>query len=321
MPLEPIIEKVTWLNSEIGSISPDSVAILGTNSQIHLFDGSNKHYFQYFDPAGYQISEKFSDSIAAHTDSLNQTNTKFQVHISPNKSTCLNKTFGLYTPNGMTVAMKRLIAENDPAVTVSFLDENGDFESDQSMWWKTDCHVNSLGAYSSALQILKKWNIDILPVATKEYVNEYTDLSYRWPGVKYLEPVNRRFFSKKSMSNHEYVYQNYDSESVKLRGRCSITVGNSATEESLLVVGQSTMGHGLVPENVSYWILPHFKTSVVLTEAQLPTLDFLSKFSHVLFSLEERFIFGGIGVDIFNSLISSQGSCEDFQANFEKFFG
>jgi hypothetical protein len=319
--LEPIVEKDTWLDSEIGKISPDSVAILGTDSQIHLFDGSNKHYFQYFDPAGYQISEKFVDSITIHTKSLSQANAKFQVHISPNKSTCLNQTFGLYTPDGMTVAMKKLIAENNPAVTVSFLDENGDFESDQSAWWKTDCHINSLGAYSSALQILEKWNIDILPADTKEYVNEYTDLSKRWPGVRYLEPVNRRLFSKNSTSIHEYVYQNYDSESQKLRGRCSITIGNSAREESLLVVGQSTMGHGLVPENVSYWILPHFKTSVVLTEAQLPTLDFASKFSHVLFSLEERFIFGGIGVDTFNSFISSHGSYEDFHTNFEKFFG
>ncbi len=319
--METILEKTSWLNSEIGSISPDAVAILGTDGQIHLFDGSNRHYFQYFDPAGYQIAEKFNESVTMHANSFDEMNTKFQVHISPNKTTCLNQTFGLYTPFGMTIAMKKMISENNSAVTISFLDEYGGFKADQSAWWKTDCHINSFGAYSSALQILKRWNIDILAADTKEFVNEYTDLSRRWPGIRYLEPVNRRLFIENSTSNLKYVYQNYDLEGQKLRGRCSITVGSSAREESLLVVGQSTMGHGLVPENVSYWILPHFKTSVVLTEAQLPSLDFVRQFSHVLFSLEERFIFGGIGVEPFNSLISNQGRPEDFHSNFEKIVG
>jgi hypothetical protein len=318
--LKQVTEKTFWLESEIGNISPDQVAVLGLDGQIHLFDGSNKHYLQYLNPAGNQIGSIFCDSVSQLSNLLESTGTKFQVHISPNKSTCLNSTFGLYTPSETTIALRGIIEKDISFVTISFLDKRNTFESDPSSWWKTDSHSNSFGARSAADQILKKWNIEMFPAGTEDYINEYTDLSRRWPGIRYLEPKNRRFVRQNSSFNHEVVFDNFDSNLSKLRGRCSISSGTIASEKSLLVVGQSTMGHGLVSENISYWIRPHFRTSLVLTEDKLPSLDFLKQFTHVLFSIEERFICGGIGFDTLNSILSSHGGSDDFDSKFKEYF-
>ena len=291
----PVVEPVQeshW--PSVGSVSPDRVAIVGRNSRLFLFEGSNDEYAGYCDPSRGSAAADWAAVLGSRRERL--ANLPHLTFMVPNKTTCLPHDFPLPRESDTSFLWDRLrsLCAGDAGLhfPTELIAEDRRAAGWGDGWRLVDSHWSSFGAAAAALDVLAHFGLPGLPVTSVEGISVTGgDLGSRWPGPPLLERWTRRL--EHDLPPHQILSDNADGLlGSGVAGRIvEWTCLEAAVDARLLIVGNSFSGPGSLEGELAFWLSRAFRSCVFVHTGDLPA-DALSVFAPdvVLVQTIERFL-------------------------------
>lgn len=262
-----------------GDISQDRVAAVGGDHRLFLFQGSNDHFRSYAKIMEHPSRERGRAwaNLTAQRQAKSSTAMQVLSLFVPNPASCMPDLYPLPLPVCPTPAfqeMRGLLKDDDGVLFCDELFEAStpDFRDEVNPWLPTDSHWSEFGALLVTNSLLRRLGVSPvdthkIPIKTQFYSGDL--------GARFGERVGA--FETQSLEfdlpNPECVY---DSGSGSLDGahmgrRVEWRCPGAPIASSILVVGNSFSGSGLVRLHLSYWLSRVFQRTVFLHGSSIPT--------------------------------------------------
>lgn len=286
-------------NLRTGDISLDRVAAVGVNDMLFLYGGANDH-FQAYSRIGEQTSIANGQgwaNLTAQRHARLSASTQMLSLFVPNTATCLPDLYPLpldRVPSPGWTEMRRLLKDDSG---VMFCDDL--FEAslpanryDSSPWKLTDSHWSDYGSLLVANSVLRR--IAVAPIegswADCEPRFEAGDLGSRF-GEKVGAHVLREVGVDLPTPQCVFDSGGGSLDGASMGRRVEWQCEGAPIAASILVVGNSFSGTGLLRNHLVYWFSRVFQRTVFLHAASVPT-DVVDAYRPdiVLFQGLERFM-------------------------------
>jgi hypothetical protein len=286
-------------NLRTGDISMDRTATVGADNMLFLYGGTNDHFQAYS-----RINEQTSianghgwANLTAQRHERLSASTQMLSLIVPNKATCLPDLYPLpldRVPTPGLGEMRRLLKDDTGVMFCDDLIEASlpANRYDSSPWKLTDSHWSDYGSLLVANSILRR--IAVAPIESSwfecEPHFEDGDLGSRF-GEKVGVQVVREVACDLPTPLCVFDSGGGSLDGASMGRRVEWECGDAPIGASILVVGNSFAGSGLLRNHLVHWFSRVFRRTVFLHAASVPT-DALDAYRPdiILFQGLERFM-------------------------------
>ncbi|MEJ6512589.1 MAG: hypothetical protein QNL69_10500 [Acidimicrobiales bacterium] len=282
-----------------GDISLDRIATVGANQMLFLYDGSNDHFASYSrvqEQCSIANGQGWANLTAQRHERLSSSAQMLSLFV-PNKATCLPDLYPLpldRVPTPGWVEMRRLLKDDTGVMFCDDLIEASlpANRYDSSPWQLTDSHWSDYGSLLVANSVLRRFAVAPIESHWVEREPQFIagDLGSRF-GEKVGVQVVREVACDLPTPLRVFDSGGGSLDGASMGRRVEWECEGAPIGASILVVGNSFAGSGLLRNHLVHWFSRMFRRTVFLHAASVPT-DVLDTYRPdiVLFQGVERFM-------------------------------
>ena len=286
-------------NLRTGDISMDRVAIGGADQMLFLYEGTNDYFASYSrvqEQRSIANGQGWANLTAERQARLSSSAQMLSLFV-PNKATCFPDLYPLpldRVPTPGWVEMRTLLKDDTGVMFCDDLIEASlpSNRYDSSAWQLTDSHWSDYGSLLVANSVLRRFAVAPIESHWVECEPQFSagDLGSRF-GEKVGVQVIREVVCDLPTPRCVFDSGGGSLDGASMGRRVEWECGDAPIGASILVVGNSFAGSGLLRNHLVHWFSRVFRRTVFLHAASVPT-DALDAYRPdiILFQGLERFM-------------------------------
>jgi hypothetical protein len=281
---------------EVGAVTFDSNVIVGRDSQLFLFEGSNKLHLQYCKDESPKLVSNWLNLIESRGRYLAAENIGFLQLIVPEKQSILHDKYPMdvTTPTANLRVLEEELKEKVFYSSVYDLFSNLYKHSGHNPYQKADTHLSLVGVSNLAQLVLTHFGLNYqIDLGEVEFKRRSGDL-----GNKLV--IGKAFCEELHLSDCDKMFNG--SDSLELVEKFDPTNGHSGAlrkwtnesapiDKSIVIMGNSVSERGTSQFGLSWWLSRVFKrTTFCWSSAMLTNIIEDEKPDYVICQTVERFL-------------------------------
>ena len=242
----------------VGEISPDRTTIVGRDSFLFLFEGTNSYYHQYFSSNNAQKGVQWAELSSERYQRFS--GTPFLSIFVPNKATCLYDLYPIKLSYDSTPAWQnfRIHTAGDDGVMFSdaLFSSSKVGGKELPAWRMVDSHWSEYGCLTTANEILERLGINKIQYVLQNIDTQSLvgDLSCKFDSLICLELTSQKININLPESKIIFDSGNGSVYGPNLGRRITRINPEAICDLHLLLVGNSFSGLGDFRTDLTYWL-------------------------------------------------------------------